>query len=59
MPEIHSTGFLEEPMLFLFAGFKMKPLRKSVFLSYGHIQNSVHGMWTFKKCKKFIFLNNS
>ena len=27
--------------------------------AYGHIQNSVHGMWAFKKFKKFIFLNNS
>ena len=25
---------------------------------HGHVQNSVNGMWTFKKCKKNIFLNN-
>ena len=34
-------------------------LESLLFLLYGHVQNSVHGMWTFKKCKKFIFLNNS
>ena len=27
-------------------------------LTIEHVQNSLHGMWTFKKCKKFIFLNN-
>ena len=25
----------------------------------GHVQYSVHGMWTFKKCKKNVFLNKS